>query len=588
MPCMEHLAGIGGYARGTAFVYSGPSHDLSRRKIEDIEAERTRFSVGRDAYRKELSSCAEEAIRTLEQSTADIFTAYLDILDDDSFFDDVLDYMASKHLNVEAAIQDKMVEVCALFTDTDDEMLRSRASDIENVCKGLCAHILGSAENIELPGAQDTPVILFADDLTPADTIRLDKSRLAGFVTQRGSLTSHTAILAKALCIPAIVGASNILQHIHNGDPVLLAGQAGRLIICPTADDESSFLEASKKQRAREAQFALYAARSAITIDGHAVQICQNAGDADSPSSFRSDLCDGVGLLRTEFLYMSCDHWPDEEEQFSFYRSMAQATAGKELIIRTLDIGGDKQIPYMHLPKEDNPFLGVRAIRVCLSNRAQFRVQLRAILRAAAYGSIKIMFPMIATLEDLLEARALVEEAARELDQLGIPYGHNVPIGIMVETPAAVLTSDILACYSDFFSIGANDLTQYLMAADRGNERLLPYQDFCSPALLRAIKHTVTSAHNQGIPVGICGEAAGIPLLTPAWVGLGVDELSMSVSQIPEVKYNVCNIRKSDAEILAKQAIQASSAQQVRQIMEDYSSRAEIKVNFHTAKGSNL
>ena len=284
-------------------------------------------------------------------------------------------------------------------------------------------------------------------------------------------------------------------------------------------------------------------------------------------------MCDGVGLLRTEFLYMSCDHWPDEEEQFSFYRSMAQATAGKELIIRTLDIGGDKQIPYMDLPKEDNPFLGVRAIRVCLSNRAQFRVQLRAILRAAAYGSIKIMFPMIATLEDLLEARALVEEAARELDQLGIPYGHNVPIGIMVETPAAVLTSDILACYSDFFSIGANDLTQYLMAADRGNERLLPYQDFCSPALLRAIKHTVTSAHNQGIPVGICGEAAGIPLLTPAWVGLGVDELSMSVSQIPEVKYNVCNIRKSDAEILAKQAIQASSAQQVRQIMEGYSSR---------------
>ena len=566
----DGCAGIGGYACGRALVYRAASGEPPRRTAEDAQAEAARFHQGREDYRRELRACAQEAQSALDQSMAGIFQAYLDILEDDSFFDDVLDYMAQCRINVEAAIHDKMEEVCALFADTEDELLRGRAADIENVCRRLCAHIAGTAGAISLEAGGGEPVILFADDLTPADTLKLDKALLAGFVTQRGSLTSHTAILAKALGIPAIVGAEDILDQAANGDRVLLAGQAGRLILRPTPQEEARFQADAAARRRQEAIFAAYAPRPAVTLDGRAVQICQNAGDADSPRAFRGDLCDGVGLLRTEFLYMSCDHWPDEEEQYAFYRDMAQALGGKELIIRTLDVGGDKQIPYMDLPQEDNPFLGVRALRFCLRHPRQFKVQLRAILRAAVHGRVKIMFPMVAVLEDLLEARALVEEAQQELEREGIPFGQDVPVGIMVETPAAALTSAQLARHSDFFSIGANDLTQYCMAADRGNQQLLRYQDFCAPALLSAIALTARSAHGQGIPVGICGEAAGIPLLTPVWVGLGIDELSMSVSQVAEVKYNVCRMDQTAAQSLAQEALLCSTAGEVRSLLESF------------------
>jgi len=369
--------------------------------------------------------------------------------------------------------------------------------------------------------------------------MKMDKNSLRGFVTEKGGATSHTVILAKALNIPAIVGVKNALASISDGDLLLLDGFSGIVTVSPDVESLSDFRVVSDKHREKQALYALEAKKRASTVDGHFIDVNVNTGDADSIRSLDWDICDGIGLLRTEFLYMDHDDYPDEETQYNIYSDLAARAGGKEVIIRTLDIGGDKQLEYMDLPVEENPFLGYRAIRICLDRPDMFHTQLRAILRASAHGNVKIMFPMIVSLEELCDAKACVEKAKQSLRQDGIEFDENIPVGVMIETPAAVLISDMLAEESDFFSIGSNDLIQYTTATDRMSEKVQNLYDSCNPAVLRAIRMVANCANAASIPWGICGEVASEDRLIPLWATLGVSELSVTPSLVGNVKHLV-------------------------------------------------
>jgi len=367
----------------------------------------------------------------------------------------------------------------------------------------------------------------------------MDKSSLRGFITEKGGATSHTVILAKALGIPAIVGAKDALASVSDGDLILIDGFSGTATVNPDEKSLSDFKVVSDKYREERAIYALEGKKRASTVDGHFIDVNANTGDVDSIRTLDWDICDGIGLLRTEFLYMDLDDYPDEETQYKIYSDLAAKAGGKEVIIRTLDIGGDKQLDYMNLPVEENPFLGYRAIRICLDRPEVFHTQLRAILRASAHGNVKIMFPMIVSLEELLDAKTCVEKAKDTLRQENVEFNEDIPVGIMIETPAAVMISDILAEESDFFSIGSNDLIQYTTATDRMNEKVQNLYDSCNPAVLRAIRMVAECANAASIPWGICGEVASEDRLIPIWATLGVSELSVTPSLVGRVKHLV-------------------------------------------------
>ncbi len=538
------IGGIPGCARGTAVIKPARTITVVRRSTEDPEAECARLSRAREAAVAHAEACYESALAEIGEDSAKIFRAYREILSDDAFFSVVEERVRAEGVCIDSVLEEEKQNIAAVFAQQDDPYLRERGTDIENVCNELLAALYGGEEPFTLP--EGDSLVVFADDLTPTDTLKLDKARLAGFVTERGGATSHTAILAKTLGIPAILGLEGVLGQVSGGETALLYGEEGRLILSPDGEALAQFRADRERHARRGARLAAAALAPALAPDGRTVHICSNLGEADSAQAFDGAICDGVGLLRTEFLYMRCEHYPTEEEQFSFYRDMALATGEKALIIRTLDIGGDKQAPYMDLPCEDNPFLGCRAIRLCLERRDVFQTQLRAILRATPFGNVKIMFPMIVTLEELLEAKAVLAQAMDELEAEGTPFRREVEVGIMVETPAAAVLSDVLARHADFFSIGANDLIQYTTATDRMNQRLQYLYTSSNLSVLRLIRVVCKNAHAAGIPVGICGEAAcEIPLL-PLWLAFGVDELSMAPSQIGLVKHHIAALSGED------------------------------------------
>lgn len=381
----------------------------------------------------------------------------------------------------------------------------------------------------------------------------MDKTHLLGIITEKGGVTSHTVILAKMLNIPAIVGASNVLCAVNDEDALIMDGDTGVIFVSPDDQELNRFNETKRRDDTLRAEHEKALLQDAVTLDGQRVAVNVNTGDADSLKIFNAEHCDGIGLFRTEFLYMDHSVYPDEETQFRAYKEIALRAKGKEVIIRTLDIGGDKQLGYMNLPEEENPFLGYRAIRICLDRPDVFQTQLRALLRASVFGDIKVMFPMVATLEEVLEAKESVAHAMRELDRLGVPYRPDTPLGIMIETPSAALISDVLASHVDFFSIGSNDLIQYMTATDRMNEKVHYLYDSCNLSVLRAIRLVVDNAHAAGIPVGICGEVASDPRLVPLWTALGIDELSVAPGRVGRVKYLIRRISAEEA----KEALQS-------------------------------
>lgn len=564
---IKGLPGATGCVVGTAVVFESRVICTDRRGITDPDTEIANLERARSRYGEALVKLAEQARAEHGDEGAAIFEAYQEILTDDYFFDEVKGLIAAEKACSGWAIDQKRAETEAMFMAVDDPYLQGRAADINNVCQELTAEIQGIAVGDPFKGVTGESLIIFAEDLTPADTVRMDRTRLSGMVTERGGVTSHTVILAKALGIPAIVGAGAMLGKVHTGDGVLVDGATGIVILGADEQAQKDFME---RKAAADTQKALFDERKnkpAHSKDGVLTRVNVNSGDKESIESFNAENCDGVGLFRTEFLYMGQTDYPSEDFQYEAYKELAVKTMGKELIIRTLDIGGDKQLDYMDMPKEFNPFLGYRAIRLCLDRPEVFKTQLRAILRAAVHGNIKIMFPMIVNLEELLRAKELLEESKSELKARGVDFKADVPVGIMIETPAAVLLSDVLAKHVSFFSVGSNDLIQYTTATDRQNEGVQYLYDSANISVLRAIKMTCDNAHANGVEIGICGETASEPRLIPLWVAMGIDELSVAPALVGRTKYIVAQLSKSEQQATLEKVLASGSIPEVKEIL---------------------
>lgn len=457
-----------------------------------------------------------------------------------------------------------------MFSSVEDELTRQRATDVRDLRDRMLAQLLGQAE-LDL-SALPPSAVLVARDLTPSMTAGLKKGAVAGIVTEVGGTTSHSAILARAMELPAVLSVENATALIKEGDSVVVDGGEGQVLVSPGEDILRDYRARREALLAQRADLDLYRGRPTRTADGRAVRLCGNIGSAKDARAVMEATGEGVGLFRTEFLFMDRASLPDEEEQFEAYRAAAEALEGRELIIRTLDVGGDKDIPYLGLEREENPFLGYRAIRYCLGRQDVFAAQLRALLRASAYGDIKIMLPLVTCADELRQAKALLTRLKGELDAEGLPYNREIRVGVMIETPAASLIADLLAREADFFSIGTNDLTQYTMAADRGNAKVSYLGSPYNPAVLRSIRHIIRCGHEAGIPVGMCGEAAADPLMLPLLLSFGLDEFSVGASAILPTRKLLSKWSAEEAGRLTAEVMELSSADGIR---------AYLKANVH-------
>lgn len=566
MKTVTGLPGASGLALFPAEVLSRRAFRPQQHNIDDTEQEILRFQAVRKQYAEDLGQLYQKNLEKSGEDVAGILHAYAEIAQDDSFFRKAERKVQAEKVNADWALLQVKETVCEKFLAMEDPYLKERADDISNVCDEIIRRMNGTTGSFELTG--NSTVILVAEDLTPEDTIRIDKACLGGIITELGGVTSHTVILAKALGIPAVVGAKGILEEVRSGTLCCLNGETGEVLIDPDEISQTKFLAEREKKSLEQKKWAEALQYPAVTKDGHAVKVCINSGDSDSLQHFSCDICDGIGLFRTEFLFMNQTEYPTEDVQYEHYRAAAERAQGKEVIIRTLDIGGDKQLDYMDLPQEANPFLGFRAIRLCLDRQELFLTQLRAILRASAYGALKIMFPMIVTLEELETAKVLVKTAMKQLDERGLAYDHHIPVGIMVETPAAALLSDVLAQECDFFSIGTNDLIQYTTATDRQNERVQYLYDPFNLSVLRAIQMTIRNGHAAGIPVGMCGEAASNKLLLPLLLAMGLDEFSVAPAHVGQVKYFVQNTSMKDISLLDSALREQRHINEVKALLE--------------------
>lgn len=568
MKKVKGLAGARGQDFGKCVVLKESIYNVQCVKVDDTCNELAKLETARKRYCEELDDLYEKSICDIGKGTADIFLAYKEIVNDNIFFEKCSNRVLKEQINIEYVLQEEKKEITALFCGMSDPYMRERGKDIEHVCDALIRKMLGVITYSEQIDKIKEDFILVARDLAPTDTIRLDKTYLRGFVIEKGGQTSHTVILAKTLGIPAVVGADSIMDHAAENDIICIDGGTGEIIIQP----EQSILVEYKKARIKAGEqykkLKEVERREAKTRDGNTVSICANAGDEEGIRNLDLSFCDGIGLFRTEFIYMAANRYPSEEMQSDIYKKLAEKAQGKEVIIRTLDIGGDKKVDYMGLPVEDNPFLGYRAIRICLENKEMFKVQLRAILRASAYGKLSIMFPMIVNMEELRAAKQLVSECMKELEEAGIPYDKTIKMGIMIETPAAVILSDRLAQEADFFSIGTNDLIQYITATDRMNEKVQNLYRICNISVLRAIKTVVQNAHKEGIKVGICGEAASDERMVPVWLGMGIDKLSMVVSQIARIKYIISQMSVQQAQDITTQILDFDNTDDIEKYLE--------------------
>lgn len=523
-----------GLAMAQIHLFTPKLPEISRQPAADAEAEVAKLEATLAAAEEELRGLYETAKEKMGEQEAEIFDAHLTILGDEySVREPIIQRIREQKQNAAAAITDQFDELAQMFRSLGDELMAERAADAEDLKQQLLRICLGCGRQdlSVLPG----DVIVLAEELTPSDTVRMDTAHVKGIATRLGGATAHSAIIARTLGIPAAAGIDGWQTEALNGHMAILDGADGTLTVDPT-DDETACYQSRKAQADCEAQ-ALEAFRTcpSQTKDGISLEICANIGTPQEAQQAMKYGADGVGLFRSEFLFMDRDALPTEDEQFEAYRTAAQTMAGKPLIIRTLDVGGDKKLPTLELPHEDNPFLGFRAIRMTLSHPEIFRPQLRAILRAAAYGDVRVMFPMIGSMDQLREAKALLREQEQTLQAEGVPTG-PVKVGMMVEIPAAAVLAEEFAKEVDFFSIGTNDLTQYALAVERGNAAVAHLYAPEHPAVLRLIAMTAQAAAERHIPCGMCGEAAGDPKLAPAFVGMGVNELSMSPRRVPAVR----------------------------------------------------
>ena len=532
---------FGGIAIGKIMVYEKGEHQVKRVKVTDAEAEKNRYYEAVERAFKQLGELHDKALREVGEANAAIFEIHQMMLEDDDYKESVEHIIESQMVNAEYAIAQTGDNFSQMFAAMDDEYMRGRAADVKDITERLLGILSGNTES----GVDaDEPVIMVAEDLAPSETVQMDKSKILSFVTQKGSVNSHTAILARTMGIPALIGSDIVIDESLNGKLAVVDGTNGVVYVEPDEATLSAMQEEQRKDNEKKALLQELKGKEDVTLDGKKIKLYSNIGNIKDLANVIANDVAGIGLFRSEFIYLESDTFPTEEEQFNIYRTVAESMAGKPVIIRTLDIGADKQCDYFGLDKEDNPALGLRAIRICLTRPEIFKTQLRALYRASAYGNISIMYPMIISEQEVDKIKVIENEVKAELTEQGIEFG-NPKSGIMIETPAAVIMSRQLAKKVDFFSIGTNDLTQYTLAIDRQNTKLDDFYDAHHPAVLAMIRMVVENAHAEGIWAGICGELGADTTLTEEFLKMGVDELSVSAGKVLAVRKVIRETRVS-------------------------------------------
>lgn len=522
-----------GIAKGPLYFFQRSDTTVTLKAVSDIEAEKARLAVAQEQSIRQLNALAEKCQEDAGEEMAVLFETHAMLVEDEDFVECITSLIDEESCNAEHAVEQAGIQFAAMFAAMDDAYMQARAADIKDVAKRILNNLLGVVDG----GIHsDVPVILAADDLAPSETLQLDKSKILGFVTMGGSGNSHTAILARTMGIPAICGAGEALAEGYNGRVGYIDGETGQLIIDPDAMTQAALKEKYEKQQETKKLLETMKGQEDITLDGKKMLLYCNIGSPEDVAAVLANDGQGIGLFRSEFLYLSASDYPTEDEQFEVYRSVADAMNGKRVVIRTLDIGADKQVDYFDMKEEENPALGVRAIRICLNRPEVFRTQLRALYRASVYGKIAIMFPMITSVWEVKECKRACMSVMKELEAEGIPYDKDTELGIMIETPSSVFVAEELAKLVDFFSVGTNDLTQYTLACDRQANDLGKFYDPHHPALLRAIKMAADAAHKAGIWIGICGELGADISMLPTFLAMGIDELSVSPSAVLPVR----------------------------------------------------
>ena len=562
------IAASDGVAIAKAYLLVEPDLSYDSEKIQDVDAEIAKFQNAIETSKVELTKIRNNAEKNLGADKAAIFDAHLLVLDDPELIQPIEDKIKNEQVNAPTALSDATGQFITIFEAMDNEYMKERAADIRDVSKRVLAHILG----VELPNPSmiDESVVIIGNDLTPSDTAQLNKEFVQGFVTNIGGRTSHSAIMSRSLEIAAVVGTKSITEEVKQGDMIIVDGLTGEVIIDPTEDEVIAYQ--NKRERFFEDKKELQKLRDeeTTTVDGVHAELAANIGTPNDLKGVIENGAEGVGLYRTEFLYMGRDEMPTEDEQFEAYKKVLETMEDKRVVVRTLDIGGDKELPYLNLPEEMNPFLGYRAIRLCLDQPEIFRPQLRALLRASVYGKLNIMFPMVATIKEFRDAKALLLEEKENLTNEGIEVSDDIEVGIMVEIPSTAALADVFAKEVDFFSIGTNDLIQYTMAADRMSERVSYLYQPYNPAILRLVQQVINASHNEGKWTGMCGEMAGDETAIPLLLGLGLDEFSMSATSILKARRQIKGLSKNEMEELAQKAINCATSEEVQDLVSNY------------------
>ncbi|MBB3127180.1 phosphotransferase system enzyme I (PtsI) [Paenibacillus rhizosphaerae] len=563
---IKGIAASSGIAIARAFILEDPDYAVTRKQADDVLAELAKLDDALAKSRAELEAIKERTLAELGEKKAEIFESHLLILSDPELIDPVKDKIRSEAVSAEYALDETAAQFIRMFENMKSAYLQERAADMRDVTKRILKHLLGL--QYVSPSEIDEEVIVIAEDLTPSDTAGLNRKFVKGFTTNIGGRTSHSAIMARSLEIPAVVGTKSVLDSVQNGELVIVDGIEGNVIIGPTDEVIAEYTSKQQAYAKQMEEWKQLRTEPTVSKDGVHVELAANIGTPNDVAGVLGNGGEAVGLYRTEFLYMGRDKLPSENVQYNAYKTVLEQMEGKPVVVRTLDIGGDKELPYMDLPKEMNPFLGFRAIRLCLDRQDIFRIQLRALLRASVHGNLRIMFPMIATLAEFRAAKAVLLEEKDKLAAEGIAVADDIQIGIMVEIPSTAVLADVFAKEVDFFSIGTNDLIQYTMAADRMNEQVSYLYQPYNPAILRLVKMVIDAAHREGKWVGMCGEMAGDAVAIPILLGLGLDEFSMSASSILPARSQISKLSRADMERLAEQALQLSTAEEVTQLVQ--------------------
>ncbi|EKB4287549.1 phosphoenolpyruvate--protein phosphotransferase [Listeria monocytogenes] len=565
---LKGIAASDGIAIAKAYLLVEPDLSYEKTEVTDVESEVKRFESALEVSRTELSMIREKAAKDLGEDKAQIFDAHLLVLNDPELTGPIEESIKNSKTNAETALQETTDMFIGMFESMDNEYMRERAADIKDVRKRVLSHLLGVT--IPNPALIDEEVVVVAADLTPSDTAQLNRNFVKGFVTDIGGRTSHSAIMARSLEIPAVVGTKEVTASVAKNDIVIIDGLEGNVIIHPTEEQIAHYEKIKSDFALQQAEWDKLKNEKTVSKDGVHVELAANIGTPNDLEGVISNGGEAVGLYRTEFLYMGRDNFPTEEEQFEAYKAVVSGMDGKSVVVRTLDIGGDKTLPYLELPEEMNPFLGFRAIRLCFANEELFRTQLRALLRASVYGNLKIMFPMIATVNEFRQARDILLDEKAKLKAAGTEVSDSIELGIMIEIPAAAVLAYQFAKEVDFFSIGTNDLIQYTMAADRMNERVSYLYQPYNPSILRLVKMVIDASHKEGKWTGMCGEMAGDQTAVPLLLGLGLDEFSMSASSILKSRSLIKRLDQSEMVKLAEEALNKSTAEEVVELVEKY------------------